>query len=430
MSRGAAWIAAALLCAPMAFAQGTSEVTGKVLDAEGKPVVGATITLTNASNAATTFTAKTDKRGGFWIPNILYAQHAPSWVIKVEAQGYTVTKVKVESRLADNTLFDGYEKSIRGTSPPIDFKLKGLGAAKVEFTLGQAEPEPTVASDPLGVAPAIDAKAATPGSPSDPYAEAIAKAGQGDLEGSLGLFKSAIEAAPQDPERHEVYAKVLVRLDRLPEAEKEASAAAQLAPDRAEPKVILADIRATQGDYERAKEHLDAARAINPNDTKILERLAWVAGQAGDTAGAVAANEAIVGINPQNTEAWLALGDLYNRTKEPAKAEAAFRKVVELDPANAYKTFFNIGAIIENRRNLSDADNRKVVEAFRRAIEIKPDYALAHRHLAYALLRTGDIDGARGELQRYLELEPAAKDASVIRETIQSLGPAPAKKKG
>ena len=116
------------------------------------------------------------------------------------------------------------------------------------------------------------------------------------------------------------------------------------------------------------------------------------------------------------------MADLYNRNKQPKKAEEALNKVVALDPGNAHRTFYNLGVVIENRDDATEADHRKAVEAFRKAIDLKPNYALAHRDLGFALLRLGDLAGARKEFQKYVDLEPRAKDAADIKATIKSLG--------
>ena len=78
--------------------------------------------------------------------------------------------------------------------------------------------------------------------------------------------------------------------------------------------------------------------------------------------------------------------------------------------------------VIENRDDATEADHRKASEAFRKAIELKPNYALAHRDLGFAMLRLGDLAGARKEFQKYVDLEPRAKDAADINATIKSLG--------
>jgi Flp pilus assembly protein TadD len=80
-----------------------------------------------------------------------------------------------------------------------------------------------------------------------------------------------------------------------------------------------------------------------------------------------------------------------------------------------------LGVVIENRDDASEGDHRKAIEAFRKAIDLKPDYAIAHRDLGFALLRTGDLMGARKELQKYVDLDPRARDAADIKATVKSL---------
>ena len=112
----------------------------------------------------------------------------------------------------------------------------------------------------------------------------------------------------------------------------------------------------------------------------------------------------------------MSLGDLYNEAGQPEKSAEAYAKVGELDPKNAYKTFFNLGALIENREDISEADNRKAIEAFRKAIEIKPDYAIAHKHLAFLPAAPGGHERGEAVLPALpLELDPRAADAGEIR---------------
>ena len=95
--------------------------------------------------------------------------------------------------------------------------------------------------------------------------------------------------------------------------------------------------------------------------------------------------------------------------------------VSELDPANAHKTFYNIGVLIEKNPDLSEADTRRAIEAYRKAVEAKPDYAPAHRSLGYALMRLGELPEAKKELARYVELDPSSKDAAEIKAVLASL---------
>jgi superkiller protein 3 len=244
---------------------------------------------------------------------------------------------------------------------------------------------------------------------------------EGDLAGSIEHFEAAIQAVPDDPERRELLAKVLYNLRRFDQALVAANGVREISPDREHLHLLFADIYAGQGNLAAASAELDQQAALTPQDPTLLRRKAWIAEQKGDPKAAIEANEALVAAQPDNVEAWLALGSMYAAQGQPDKSEQAFTHVVELDPKNAYKTFFNIGVLIENKPSRTEAEERRALEAFQKATEINPDYGKAHRHLAYALLRSGDLPGAKRELQRYLELEPNAADAAEVKALVSGL---------
>jgi len=146
-----------------------------------------------------------------------------------------------------------------------------------------------------------------------------------------------------------------------------------------------------------------------------------VATQNGDDEAALQAYQALVEGDPKNNQAWMALGGLYAKKGERDKSEQAYRKVSELDPANAHKTFFNIGVLIEKKPDLTEEDTKQAIEAYRKSIEVKADYAPAHRSLGYALIRLGEMAEAKKELARYVELEPKAKDAAEVKSILAGL---------
>jgi Flp pilus assembly protein TadD len=290
----------------------------------------------------------------------------------------------------------------------------------MEFTMrpgdavAEAAPVPSIpipgAGGTQGIAPETDA-----------YAQAIEKVRAGDPDGSVDLFKKAIEDKPDDWERRDLFAKVLLQLDRQGEATIQANKATHIAPDKAAPLVTLTDIYMARGLAEKAADAIARAQQLEPDNGKVLERAAAVAASAGRIDEAIALNERVVAAKPNNTEVLVALADLYNRNKQPKKAEEVLNRVVALDPGNAHRTFYNLGVVIENRDDATEGDHRKAIEAFRKAIDLKPDYAIAHRDLGFVLLRTGDLIGARKELQKYVDLDPRARDAADIKATVKSL---------
>jgi Flp pilus assembly protein TadD len=397
----------------------TSEVVGKVLDAEGKPVVGAEISAWNTTAPDRVYKQTTDKKGNYLVDGLLYAAQTPIWVVSIKAVGWVPVSVKIVSRDAQRTLYFSDDVKLTAAKPSTEVRLRGFAQIRMDYTMrpGDAAAEAAPAEAiPIPAAAAPGADAAT-----DPYSQAIEKVRAGDAEASVDLFKQAIEAKPDDWERRDLFAKVLLKLDRQGEATIQANKAAQLAPDKAAPLVTLTDIYLARGLADKAADAIARAQKLEPDNTKVLERAAAVAASAGRIDEAIALNEKVLAEKPGNSEVLVALADLYNRNKQPKKAEDALNKVVALDPANAHRTFYNLGVVIENRDDVTEADNRKAIEAFRKAIDLKPDYALAHRDLGFALLRAGDLAAAGKELQKYLDSEPRAKDAADIKATIKSL---------
>jgi tetratricopeptide (TPR) repeat protein len=257
----------------------------------------------------------------------------------------------------------------------------------------------------------------------DPFVTALRMAGNGDLEGSVEFFEKAFkkEDAAGDPEKLEAYARVLYQLGRYDQAEARANEAIAADPELASPHLILYTVHVSRKDYDAAGSDLNRAADLDPGDRKIWEQKAWLAEETGRNEDAVAAYTRMTELNPADVQSWLSLGGLHAKMGNNDLSQQAYQKVVELDPKNAYQTFFNIGALIEQDKNATDQDVRKAIDAYRKAVEIKPDYSQAYKRLGYILLRVGDLKGCRQALEKYVELEPNAADAAQIKGMVSSL---------
>jgi len=409
--------AAVSVLAGLVHAQ-TSELVGKVVDAEGKPVAGAEIVAANTGFPERVYKGTSDKKGNFFVTGLLYAAQAPDWTVSIKAAGWVPVSAKIVARDAQKTLYFSDDAKLSAARPSTELKkIRAFSEVRMDITMRPGDAE----AESAPVAPVAAAGAAGAAPTADAYTEAVEKVKAGDLDGSVDLFKKSIEEKPDDWERRDVFAKVLLKLDRQGEATIQANKAAQLAPDKAGPLITLTDIYLARGLADKASEAIAKAQAIEPGSTKVMERAAAVAAGAGKLDEAIALTEKVVAAKPDNTEVLVSLAALYNRNKQPKKAEEVLDKVVALDPANAHRTFYNLGVVIENRDDATEGDHRKAIEAFRKAIALKPDYAIAHRDLGFALLRTSDLIGARRALQKYVDLDPRAKDAAEIKATIKSL---------
>ena len=413
-----------LLPASSALAQtAVSEAQGKITDADGNPLPGVEVVL-RSKTGNTDYSGKSNKKGRLYIPG-LYSPQGDAWTMEIKAEGLTPIHLRVESRNAQRVLMGRIEEMALtfGQKLP-ELQIRPLGVIRIDIQMDSEETVRAAAyaeAEAKASAEAGGEAAAKVAPQRDPWQEALQVAGAGDLEGSLPLFAKAIEREPESVERLDAYARVLYQTEDLEAAESTILKSIELEPERVESRMILYGTYVSGGRIDDAEEVLRQAREIAPEDIRILQQLAFVAGETGDTAKAIEANEGIVVIDASNKDAWAALGGLYAETGELGKSEAAYQKVTELAPDEAHQVFFNIGALIMNKRDRTPAEVQEAVVAFRRAVEIKSDYAAAHKQLGLALLGSGDRPGAKSSLQNYVKYAGGAPDVAQMQRLIDSL---------
>ncbi len=410
-------VALAVLLARPSFGAGTSEASGKVTDAQGNPIPDAVLTFVNAADAKATYDATTDKKGRYFVDGLLYVAPGITWKVSVKAAGFVPSKIMVESR-TQTQIVAKFDANLSPDGSPHSIPIRALGKARVDFVM--VPPDQAPPSAPAAGAGESE-RAPSAGLPKDPLGQAAERIREGDLAGSVEYFNQAIEASPGELEPRLELARVLYKLERYKEAEAQAQKAAELAPGKPGPNRILASIYYANDQYDRADAALKRERQISPDDPGVLAFVGQIAEELNRPDEAIGAYESLVAIQPDSKEAWIALGSLYAGKGDSAKSEAAYRKVTEIDPANAAQVFYNIGAVIRNKTSATPADTRKAVEAFRRAVELKPDYGAAHKELGYALLSLGELADARAALEKYLAIEPKAPDAGELRALLAGL---------
>jgi Flp pilus assembly protein TadD len=412
----------ALLAGHAVAAPATCEARGMVVDQDGNPIPDVKLVFKPSGNPETSYDGTTNKKGRYYIPGMFNPSSEGMWVVEIEAEGYVATQMVVESRTVNRVLVGDVRttKLKPGAAVP-EVMIRGMGYAEIDFTL---LPEDQVAT-PAEVAGAGEGGAAAIAAPApparDPWDSALSRASSGDLDGSVEFFEEAIEDEPDDPERFRAYAQVLYQLERHDEAEVQALRAVGLSGGDVESLMVLYTVYIGKDDLAKAREVLVEANTVAPDDPRVMQQLAYVAGESGDTQTAIEAYRGLTELDPMNSESWLALAGLCAEAGEMEESEAAYQKVVELDPNQAHQVFFNLGALIMNKSGRTDEDTSRAIDAFRRAIELKPDYGEAHKQLAFALLGTGDRSGAKSELEAYVKLAPDAPDSRQLQSLIDSL---------
>lgn len=409
-----------------ASAAPTSEATGVVTDLEGNPIAGVTIVFTPLGNPDVSYKGTTNKKGKYWVSGMLTPGGNDMWKVTFVSDEYVPAAFVMETRNVNKTLLgDPIEKTLKPGQELPDFLIRPMGAAKVDFTvITQEQAKQRQAEELAELQAAADAAAAEEAqkrADADPWTEALSRTGAGDLEGAIEYFDKAIEQQPDNPERRSGYATVLYQLERMDGAAEQAMRAVELDGSDIESRLVLYGVYMNTGRLDEAGEILAEARSVDPGNVRILQQMAYLAAERGDTAAAIEAHEALVAADPELTESWLTLGDLYAENGNAEKSEQAYSRVIDLDPSNAHQIFFNIGALMMNKADRSETETQSAISAFRKAVEIKPDYAQAYQQLAFAQLAVNDRDGARGSLESYVQLAPDAPDAAQMQQIITTL---------
>ena len=114
------------------------------------------------------------------------------------------------------------------------------------------------------------------------------------------------------------------------------------------------------------------------------------------------------------------------KAKKFDEAQAELNKAAQLDPPNAGRYYYNLGALYVNNGQAAAAE-----VAFKKSIEVNPDYADAQFQYATALsakLTTGADgkvvapDGMKDALEKYLQLEPMGQFADAAKGMLQMIG--------
>ncbi|MGN6085443.1 tetratricopeptide repeat protein [Trinickia sp.] len=139
-------------------------------------------------------------------------------------------------------------------------------------------------------------------------------------------------------------------------------------------------------------------------DTAQLLNTALAHHQAGRLADAKTLYSRILAKQPKHPDALHFMGLLACQIGQSEAGIALMRESIAAHASPIY--YNNLGNALRDAGKLGDA-----VAAYRRAVELEPDYAQAHNNLGNALRETGDALAALASCARALELKPGYAEA-------------------
>lgn len=342
-------LGAVLVLPGVAPAQMLTKVSGKVLDFDGNPFPGVTITITNKSNSAKTYTITTDKDGKFESPGLPVGTYDMNF--KAPNLNYT-EMMKIDGSLAqtgavmgvinfkDIAAKAGYDVNAAKKNAEAANKMKEM---KSHFDNGvHAMNDADAVKQQLHTAPP-DQKATLQASLNTDYQTAITEFGQAqqmltekdpNLAVVLGNLSIAYEAEGQ-------YDQAVDALQKAVAIKPTAGDYAQLGTDLAH-----------TGKMQDAEAACDKAATFDPTNKtsggQCYENIGIVLTNASKMSDAVPPLQKATQLDPNNANAWYFLGNALVAeidTKQegskqvyvvPPGTEEAYKKYLELQPNGPY----------------------------------------------------------------------------------------------
>lgn len=408
------WLLALILTVPgLVSAIGLGRLIGHVVDPEGKPIPGVTVTVTSPDIADFQEVLTTDKKGVFKVDfdriNVVYRY-------ELAKAGFVTQRIEQKWTLEDTerqdfTMQPG-EMPAPGGPPPASTS----NAAILAFNGGVS---------------ALEAK---------DYPTARAK------------FEEAVRHDPNLRQAWAALSRVNVELKRYPEAVEAAEKAIALGStdepvlrSRWEAYRKLGD----EAKAAKAREDLERFGRLS-EDAKRIHNEAVALSKAGDEEGAIAKFKEALEVDPNLQVARLGLAATALKIGRDAEAAAAAETVLKAEPQNeqALRIRYNASLKLGDETKLVDAlvglaavdpvtarDNLfklatkaydadhtvKAKEMLGKVLELDPNHPRSHYFLGLILMREGANKQAKSHLERFVQLAPDDPEAKAAREILKYL---------
>jgi tetratricopeptide (TPR) repeat protein len=233
-------------------------------------------------------------------------------------------------------------------------------------------------------------------------------AAQGGASGATPLLAAlSHEDAPGSPDFCLRMGVALLSIGENGSARLLFGQARSLAPDSPVAGAYYAYTLSLAGDDAGALGILRDVARLWPSYGLVWYFLGEVEGKAGRFVEAREHYARLLALDPKNSAACAALGDTYAAEDRFAEAEAWYQKAVEFSPQDGRFWLAQARFYVER---LHGAAIQGVASA-RKAAQLLPDDPAAHDVLGWALFLSNDLTGARGSLERSLQLD--GRSASV-----------------
>ncbi|HIE04607.1 MAG TPA: tetratricopeptide repeat protein [Candidatus Latescibacteria bacterium] len=245
---------------------------------------------------------------------------------------------------------------------------------------------------------------------------------KGDYVRALERFRQVVIREPDDFEAYTKLGECCAALGMEKEAEAFLAKALTVRPDFLDAEVGILSLYLRQNRYEEAEELLEEFLKLHPDVGPFHFMMGLLLEYRGAYGEALGHFYQVVLDDPQDGDAFRHLGTCCAEQGMNEQAEAFLAQAIKLNVEDPEATL-RLGrlylawdrpedAVVVLREWLRTVDDGKVL--YGRKVEVSQVY----KALAEALERTGDVEGAKGALERSLEL---VQDQPDVREKYEEL---------
>ena len=232
------------------------------------------------------------------------------------------------------------------------------------------------------------------------------------LDDAANLTAALLKGNKNDPEARFLQAKILVGRGQPDKALAEYDQVLKIKDDLIPAYVDKAGILAARGDLAGAQAVLTAAIEKDRNNPLLHASLSRVLAFTGKYQDALRAAEAVLSALPENQDAKVARAEANRGLGNGLAAEAEFLALAKLDPSNPLYVH-RLGLL-----SIAKKDNAGALAQFRKALELKGDFAPALNDLMVVLVRDKQYDAALKEIDRYSSAFPSKDEMHKMRAGV------------
>ncbi len=223
-------------------------------------------------------------------------------------------------------------------------------------------------------------------------------------------FRQALAVAPDHVRAHLAHGEMILRMGDFDAAAGEFSTVLQLDRFNSSAHYGIGLVRLQQGELADAESEFLHALSLQPKAVAVQESLGQTLVREHKWNDALPVLRAVLAQNQNSIEALNALATTLERQGDKASAAEQFKRARELSRQELllHRTQGenNQGLVYWHAGHLEDA-----AAAFRRAIQMKPDYAEAHNNLGGVLWQLNDSAPALAEFQAAVRYSPNFAEA-------------------